>query len=184
MSSVITVSPFKDLPLTHAALNAVVALQARGVISGYPDGTFRPARTVNRAEWLKMLITGFQNEAAQNEGSCFPDVSRQWFAPYVCAAKRLAWIVGYRDGRFRPDVTVNRAEAIKMLIESNGVRPMGIDVPDALPRDVKLDAWFAPYVSVAIARGILKPNELFSPGEALTRADAALWIQAGLGTRE
>jgi hypothetical protein len=127
-----------------------------------------------------MLIAGFKNDALKNEGACFPDVSRQWFATYVCAAKRLAWVAGYNDGHFRPEATVNRAEAIKMIIEANGARPMGIDNPQVLPRDVKLDAWYASYVSVAIARGILKPNEPFHPGDALTRADAAVWIEAGL----
>jgi hypothetical protein len=168
---------FTDLAPTDNAYAAVAALQLRGIISGYPDGTFRPQRSVNRAEWLKMLIPAFRFDAEQKPESCFSDVSTEWFSPFVCAAKRLAWVVGYPDGTFRPDTAVNRAEAIKMLINAMNVPPVTLG---DLPSDVPADSWFAPYVRTATVLGIFSPAYPFHPEAPLTRADAAMWIQAGL----
>ena len=36
---------------------AVEALASMGIVGGYPDGTFRPEQTINRAEVAKMVVT-------------------------------------------------------------------------------------------------------------------------------
>jgi hypothetical protein len=168
---------FSDLRETNPAYGAIMSLAARGVVSGYADGTFRPANAVNRAEWLKLFMTGMHADAFWGEMQCFPDVTDQWFASYVCAAKRLLWVKGYADGRFRGDIPVNRAEAIKMLVASLDVK---LDTITPLPADVPVNIWFAPYVRTARSLGILSQGELFYPSQNLTRADAAVWIEAAM----
>ena len=49
------VSPFKDVPTTHYAYGHIVAAQKAGYLKGYPDGTFRPAGNVTRAELAAIL---------------------------------------------------------------------------------------------------------------------------------
>ncbi len=135
---------------------AIDYLNAKGVISGYPDGTFRPQNTVNRAELLKILVGG-QGAAptASQYKDCFPDVTVEWFAPFVCYAKELGWVSGYSDGTFRPANTVNTAEAIKMVVNAQGYQ-----VPESVPAplfgDVDNGAWYASYVKAAKDRGILE----------------------------
>ena len=52
--------------------------------------------------------------------NCFPDVASDWYAPYVCYAKEQNWVQGYEDGAFKPVNNVNKVEAIKMLVETQG----------------------------------------------------------------
>lgn len=92
---------------------AIESLKASGVIEGYNDGTFRPSQTVNRAEFLKIIL---ESRGKTVEGSnCFPDVRDEWFAPYICAAKEEGIVGGYLDGTFKPEQTISFVEAAKIL---------------------------------------------------------------------
>lgn len=133
---------------------AILYLADKGVLAGYPDQTFKPNNVVNRAELLKILIAslGVTDLSGRN---CFPDVTDQWFAPYVCYAKTQGWVSGYADGTFRPSEPVNKVEAIKMLVNSQGYRTdeqvgsLGYD-------DVSSTDWYAPYVQASKSRNLIE----------------------------
>ncbi|MDD5041502.1 MAG: beta-propeller domain-containing protein [Candidatus Peribacteraceae bacterium] len=92
---------------------AIESLKASGVIEGYSDGTFKPSATVNRAEFLKIILESRGwSFLGQN---CFPDVRDEWFASYVCAAKEEGIVSGYPDGSFKPEQTITFVEAAKIL---------------------------------------------------------------------
>ena len=42
--------PFADVPTDHWAFDAIAELAAKGLVEGYPDGTFKPERSVTKAE--------------------------------------------------------------------------------------------------------------------------------------
>ncbi len=167
---------FPDVPVVHPAYQAILNLRDRGIIAGYSDGTFRPAGTINRAEFLKILMAGFKSEELRGESRCFTDVGSEWFAPYVCAAKRQRWIAGYQDGTFKPGQLINRAEAMKILISVFGQD----SVKGVVPRDVRVSAWFYPYVAQGVQMGIVNPDVPFRPGDDLTRGEAAMWIDGAM----
>ncbi|MEK7563157.1 MAG: S-layer homology domain-containing protein, partial [Patescibacteria group bacterium] len=55
---------FSDVSSTHPNAEAIAYVKAEGIVSGYPDGTYRPNQTINRAEFVK-FVTGTQfNDAA------------------------------------------------------------------------------------------------------------------------
>ncbi|MDO8648637.1 MAG: S-layer homology domain-containing protein [Candidatus Peregrinibacteria bacterium] len=172
---------FPDVPTDHDAAQAIAALAERGIIEGYPDGTFQPERTINRAELLKLLVAGLHSAEVQAEVNCFPDVTNQWFSPFVCAAKRLGWIAGYPDGTFQPNKTVNRAEAIKMISSS---LTSDLNAATALPRDVSPYTWYALYVRVGVKMGMIPEDRIFGPSAAMTRGDTALWIYRAMQNSE
>jgi len=100
---------------------AIEALKSSGVIEGYSDPSnpsgqaalFRPDKTINRAEFLKIIL---ESRGKTAEGSnCFPDVEDEWFAPYVCTAKEEGIVSGYPDGTFKPEQTISFVEAAKIL---------------------------------------------------------------------
>ena len=65
----------------------VVTAANKGIISGHPDGTFRPANTVNTAEFLKMISLIFDLDL--NTSYSYRDVSSSdWFARYAGIAER------------------------------------------------------------------------------------------------
>ena len=47
---------FWDVSKDHWAFEYIAELTNRGVISGYNDGSFKPNRTVTRAEWAKIMV--------------------------------------------------------------------------------------------------------------------------------
>ena len=168
---------FSDLDSKDFGYKEVMFLKNSEVISGYPDGSYKPHGEVNRAELLKILVSGFHSHELKGETDCFPDVTDEWFAEYACAAKRLGWIEGYPDGTFRPANSVNRAEAIKIIISSGTDGP----VPEQyMPTDVEEGSWFYDYVAKGLGAGIITSHGMFFPGNNLTRTDAAVWIYNGI----
>lgn len=153
---------------------AIERLVAQGVLQGYSDGTFKPTASINRAELLKMLVANTGTPSVTEFNSCFSDVSTQWFAPYVCYAKAQGWVQGYSDGTFKPAQTVNSAEALKMLIHSQGIAVMQ-PTHSPLP-NVAQSEWFAPYVYTALQNGILAQDAYFIPGSLMNRETTALYV--------
>ena len=86
----------------------VVTAADKGIISGHPDGTFRPANTVNTAEFLKMLSLTFGLQL--NLQYSYTDVSSQdWFAPYAGIAERYNLFPG-RSAYLSPGDPLTREE--------------------------------------------------------------------------
>ncbi len=142
--------------------DAVEFLEERGVVQGYPDGTFRPKQAINRAEFLTLV---FREHAMRKPvgGSCFSDVSAEaWYAPYVCTAARRGIVSGYPDGTYAPERTVNMAEAMKILQRVHG------DEFEETPGE----HWYEPYVEAFDEKHIL-PRHSFLPWQELNRERAA-----------
>lgn len=123
---------FEDFPLTERpresadrrALRRIVVTAVRqGIIEGYPDGTFRPAAPINRAEALKILLLTAnadhilaELDAAGAVPQTFSDVPpHAWFAKHVANGLALGLLEGYPDGTFRPAQPITRAEAAKLV---------------------------------------------------------------------
>jgi len=101
---------------------AVEYLLDQGIVSGYPDGTFRPENRINRAEFTKIVVNATVEDSSSIQGSgCFPDVQNEWFAPFICTAKASGMIGGYPDGTFQPAENVNFAEAAKIVMHAFGL---------------------------------------------------------------
>jgi len=159
--------PFPDMEWSfYRYKEAVQYLKTRRIISGDPDGNFRPGDTVNRAEFLKMLLHD-DRDIIDPDRRCFSDVNpREWYAPYICTAKERAIVQGYSDGYFRPGDPVNFAEAIKMA--------MGVH--EIAHGDTPKNPWYKPY-TIALENADLLAEHSYVPWENLSRERAAdiLW---------
>lgn len=163
-------SPFDDLDVEEENFPAINYLYGEEIIGGYDDGTFKPDNTVNRAELLKILVEGQGITPDENVyKNCFPDVTTDWYAKYVCYAKEEGWVSGYPDGTFRPADPVNKVEALKMLLNSQDVE-MDSEAESSFS-DVNEEDWFAEYVAKAEELGILEEDgNSFNPDNDRTRA--------------
>ena len=104
------------------------------IVEGYPDGTFKPDSPINRAEALKILLETTKLETFEDdfELPTFPDVGTgSWFAPYVDLALSYQIVEGYRDGTFKPDRPITRAEAAKIVYLTMIMNPHvnGYEIP-------------------------------------------------------
>ncbi|MCL6449474.1 MAG: S-layer homology domain-containing protein [Armatimonadetes bacterium] len=105
--------PFSDTQGHWAALS-IGSAAAAGLISGYPDGTFRPDAPVTRAE-LVVLFLRLLGERAEEGQPLFSDVKpTHWAYGAITRAAAAGFVSGYPDGTFRPDAPVTRAEAAGM----------------------------------------------------------------------
>ncbi len=144
---------------------AIFGLADRGIVQGYSDDTFRPEATINRAEFVKILIESRFPGHTPSDVRCFTDLevkTPQWYANSVCSARELGIVSGYPDGSFLPDRTVNLAEALKMALGSF----------DVFPTPISGAPWYEPYLKEARSRGILS-SILQNPGKSLTRGEMA-----------
>jgi hypothetical protein len=97
----------------------VIAAAKHGIISGYADGTFRPANTVNTAEFLKMLSIAF--DLPQDLHHEYTDVpAGAWFEQYAGVAELYDLFPGRPTGQLQPEKLLTRGEvaiAIYKLLE-------------------------------------------------------------------
>ncbi len=139
---------FPDVPKDHPNYNAIEYLRDKGVIEGYPDGTYKPDIPVNRAEAMKIITLATDLGVSGDFPQVFPDVKEgDWFFSYVMAAQNKGIVEGYGDGEFKPGRTVSLSESLKMLIESAGATTPSPD--GTVFTDVIRDDWFAKYALYA-----------------------------------
>jgi hypothetical protein len=103
---------------------AVTALIEKGIIVGYPDGTFQPGKTINRAEACIVVVKAMapdKEELKAAAKSSFSDLAGfEWAAKYINYAAAKGIISGYPDGTFRPANQVTYAEMASMLVRALG----------------------------------------------------------------
>lgn len=115
--------PFSDTDSNQWYSKYLHTAHELGIVDGYPDGTFKPGNSVNKVEFLKMLIEAMQIDISENvEDLGFTDVSEnQWYAPYIQFAIEKN-IIEIEGNKFKPTSVMKRdeiAEAIyrvKMLM--------------------------------------------------------------------
>ncbi|MDP2691942.1 MAG: S-layer homology domain-containing protein [bacterium] len=185
------------LPVTNATtfpdlrspvlIEAVDYLVDHGIISGYPDGTFKPDQTINRAEALKIIFLSLGQSITDNlpptTDNPFPDVDKsEWFAPYVQQAKLKGLIQGYPDGTYKPTQFVNKVEFVKIaMLAQSYYSPLPLSqlpTPNSeLPfTDLDASQWYIPYLSFAYENNFLDKTSRFNPTDGMTRGDAAMII--------
>ncbi len=163
--------------------DAIDYLRSEDIIDGYADGTYKPRSPINRAELLKILVESRVDDGQAGlrpvDGEdCFTDVSEEWYAPYICYAKDEGWVEGYQDGSFGPGKNINRAEAIAMMFkvyaEDLGFLDIeGEDEDEAVYLDVSNKDWYASYLYMGRASGVLTSKTYFRPSDEITRGDTA-----------
>ena len=110
----------------------------------------------------------------------FNDV-RPGLTPYSEAIQFLqeeGVVEGYEDGTYKPTADINRAEFLKIILESRGIEVSG----DKCFPDVR-DQWFAEYVCAAKQEGIIEgyPDGTFKPEKAINFAEASKILARAYG---
>lgn len=103
--------PFSDLENHGWAIPAISYLVDRELLSGYPDGTFRPELPISRAELAVLVTRAFLDQSYYYDVSCYPDVSNDaWYAKSLLTAEYFSIFQWIYDDVFQPDVPVTRQE--------------------------------------------------------------------------
>lgn len=188
---------FSDVDTSTPYFNSIMWMADQEVINGHPDGTFKPADCVNRAEILKMVYLA--NEEVISNGDTpanFSDIDQNaWYAPYVNHSVVKGTIEGYADGTFRPGDCVNRAEAIKIatLEFFSGETPQiegwaGSSILKDSYVDVFYNEWYGDYLEFALLHNLVGQNHVvevqnssssagvdryYAPNDGMSRGEVA-----------
>jgi subtilisin family serine protease len=113
----------------HWAQKFIETLAAANIISGFPDGSFKPDDSLNRAQYAALLVSAF-SPIPKRLATNFIDVSASfWARSAIERANRAGFLSGFPGLKFGPNQNLTKAEAIVSLV--NGLELKGGN-PDVL----------------------------------------------------
>lgn len=166
---------FSDVPADAYYADAVKTLVSKGVITGYEDGTFKPDKSVTRAEAATILTKAHKWDTTGTEP--YPDVTdTHWAYEYIVAATKAGAFGGDEKGHFNPESNLTRSEAAKIIVEAYGLTGTA-DLSFGDKDDIQ--SWAVSYVKTAVANGILKGDDKgnVNPNANITRGEFTTMIQ-------
>ncbi len=165
------VTKFSDVPENEWFYSYVTALASKGIITGYPDGTFAPQGNITRAEFIKLLVECMDYELTEN--AVFDDVAaKDWYYTYVSAAADNKIISTEAYGKeFKGDEKITREEVAALIIKATGVETGKYATPYADTDDKNIVALY----TICLMQGSLdgKGNRYFYPESNITRAEVS-----------
>lgn len=167
-----------------------------GIVNGYGDGLYYPARVITRAEALKILINAAGLKGIPGK-SQFVDVSESaWFAPYVVFAEKQGIVEGYAEytllakGNLKSGNYNAEVRQLQQLLKQAGyykysptagfgevtkasVVKLQTQYPETLSSDAKGEVGVATLQKLYELAGITQPPtyRVFRPNNFITRAE-------------
>lgn len=108
-----TGSSYSDMTPARWSDESIATMAKAGILSGYPDGAFRPGQSITRAEFA--AIAARFDSGTDEGGLQFPDIAGHWAEKEIKRAAAAGWISGYPDGTFKPNQPITRAEAVTLI---------------------------------------------------------------------
>lgn len=178
-------STFPDVTSNYWATPFIQELVNRGVIAGFPDGSFRPEEPVTRAQFAAMVRKAFSKAPVRSQVQ-FVDVSSSyWAASAINEAYVSGFLSGYPGNIFRPDENIPRAQVLVSL--SNGLGYSVAGQTDSVLLAYNDSASIPTYARTSIAAATEKrivvnyPDvSTLAPNQVATRAEVAAFIYQAL----
>ncbi|GIP20622.1 S-layer homology domain-containing protein [Paenibacillus sp. J22TS3] len=177
---------FSDISkVTSDKKAAIQEAVSRGLLSGDPQGTFRPAASLTRQELAVLLVRALKLEPSSDH-SMFKDVKdNQFAAPYIEAAQKAGLLSGDGAGNFRPNEPVTREELAAVFVRAVG----GTDAKSESiinPKDQSLVSnWAAESVKAALRLGLIdNKDSKVNPQGLVKREDIAAYLLDIFNTQE
>jgi len=169
-----SVVEFSDVDNNYPFKKAIETLANQNIIKGIGNNKFGPFMTLTRAELLKISFNMFKTSQI-GKSTNLTDIDRHWVEPYVKTAVAKGYIKGYDDNTFKPDKTVSRAEAAKIIMEIAKIAD-NYNYKETFS-DIDSNDWKIKYASI-IKREKLLPldGNTFNPDAGLTRGEAVALI--------
>ena len=175
---------FDDVARNSWYYEGVMTMAEYGVITGYPDGTFKPQEEVSREEFAVMMVRALQL-GKNGSDSSFEDVDNDyWAVPYIEAAKK--YLTGYKTNTgisFKPKYNAVREDMAVALVKAlnYNVDNAKLNLLNKFKDKKLVSENLKPYVAVAYEKRLIKGSQesdglYFNPTKTLTRAEAAVLL--------
>ncbi|MEX0271053.1 family 10 glycosylhydrolase [Leptolyngbyaceae cyanobacterium UHCC 1019] len=170
---------FPDIQ-THWARSFIEALAQRGIVRGFPDGSFRPEQAVSRAEFAIVLQATFPRSPIRPYQPFLDVPASYWAAGAIRWAYETGFMSGYPGRLFRPTESIARSQTLAALISGLKLSTT-ISVPLA---ELYEDAAQIPgYATTAIATATVNSIVVnypslrrLRPTQPTTRAEMAAFV--------
>ncbi|MDZ8085526.1 MAG: fasciclin domain-containing protein [Nostoc sp. DedQUE12b] len=176
-----------DVSSDYWARPFIQALAENNVISGFPDGTYRPNQPVTRAEFAALIQKAFsnQNRVRQLSAGGFSDVpANYWAAAAIQNAYETGFLAGYPGNVFRPNQEIPRVQGIVALSSGLGLTGGDTSTLTNYYNDASAIPEYAVGSVAAATVGNLVVNypdvKQLNPQQSLTRAEAAALLYQAL----
>ena len=136
------INNFPDIETGRWSSTPISTLAAVNIVTGYPDGIFKPGDSITRAE-LATIASKF-DKLSPFESNQFSDTTGHWANTFINSADQKGWVRGYEDGTFKPEQAITRAEFVTLVnnVLDRRVRKEDI-LPDAIQfKDLSANAWY------------------------------------------
>ena len=146
----------------------------KGLIKGYPDGTFKPDQNVTRAEFMTLANRAFGYTTVVP--ITYTDVKAgSWYAPEVAKAKAAGYISGYPDGTMRPENPITREEVATIVARIKNLTS-DANAADKYSDASKIGSWSKGQVGAVTSAKIMQgyPDGSFKPQGLMTRAEVVV----------
>lgn len=144
----------------------------RGIVTGFPDGTYRPEATITRAEAVTMLGRA-KNLNKTNKNHYFSDVPKDSYAAgYINSAYELGFIKGVGGSKFRPNDPIKRGDMALVMQAAYGLS----GTKQFNFTDVSKTAYYYDAIQAAYSNNIVKgykEDNTFRPLNPITRSENA-----------
>lgn len=166
-------SGYSDIKSTNWAYEAVNAMSSQSILSGYPDGSFKPGNTVTYGEFIKMALIADSGQDAGNASS------GHWALNYYNKALELNYFTNYDISKGQLSDPITRGDMA--LIISSILGDVKIENYDVIQKGIKDITYQTKHeydITKAYASGILTgyTDSTFRPNQTLTRAESATVI--------
>lgn len=174
---IISMASFPDVTEGFWAKKDIEEAATTYLVEGYPDGNFKPANILNRAELTTIMVrlkSEKVDDTAVLDPKLFKDLPRShWAAKYIAKAMEVGLVIGYPDKTFRAYRNINRAENVLVATRFDGVDEKQVVVENRPYPDVPVRHWAAGGVEYTKEEGMLTFVEsLFKPKIGVNRAEA------------
>lgn len=179
---------FSDIQ-NHWANSFISALLTRSIVSGFPNGTFRPDQVMTRAEFAAILQKAFSRPKIR-QYTGFDDVKASfWGAGAILNAFETGFLSGFPNKRFLPQENVTRVQVLVSLV--NGLKIpsiVGVDasilsLSDFYKDTLQIPAYATDAITVATFANMVVnyPDvKIFNPNRGATRGEVAAFIYQAL----
>ena len=177
LSCSVFAASFSDLTSEHWAYKPISDMTAKGILSGYPDGSFKPNQSITRAEFAKIMVSTLNLTSNSANSVQFKDVTTEhWAYNYISVASN--YLTGYQNGSeylYMPDSAAVREDMALAIVRAMGLSNSEyknetlnkFSDKDLISENLKK------YVAIAVENGLMKGNAngTFNPKGNLTRAE-------------
>lgn len=142
---------FKDVKSTNIHAPAIYELAERGIVKGYPDGTFKWAKPLTRGQAAQIIANILELDTENVADPGFTDVKKtDEYYGAIAALKAEGIISGLPDGSFGKHSFITRGQIAKILVEAFDLKGS----KETPFKDLKGAEEFIPYIETLYANGV------------------------------